>query len=78
MSLELANAANDPPSATDAAGIPDDFQNDLITASGICAGSETCYDAACQAAAVARTTQWHTDMVEWDNAERTFFAAYYQ
>ncbi len=73
----LANAANDPPSAIDAAGIPDDFQNDLTAADDSCS-DQACYDAACKAAAAARTNQWHTDMVQWDTAERNFFAAYYQ
>jgi hypothetical protein len=77
----LANAANDPPSAVAAAGVPDEFQNDLSAASDACSGAddyEACYDPKCQAAASARNSEWRTDMVTWDNAERAYFAAYYK
>ena len=77
----LALAANDPPSAVAAAGVPDEFQNDLQAASDACSNAEdfdSCYRPRCQAAASARNSEWRTDMVTWDNAERAFFASYYR
>jgi hypothetical protein len=77
----LANAANDPPSAVAAAGVPDEFQADLAAASDACSAAspfDACYRPKCQAAASARNSEWRADMVSWDNAERAYFAAYYR
>src|SRR5262249_32183235 len=77
----LALAANDTATPIAARGLPDKFTADLSAASDACTGApdfDACYRPRCQAAASARNAEWRADMVDWDNTERAYFAAYYR